>query len=85
MKVQTRIAPANLEQWLDRHALSSAEIDCATAVMLKILDNKCKMNPEENSELDGLPLNLTCELTEEMRTHRTASSLILTNCHWEEK
>ena len=44
-----------------------------------------KMNADENSELDGLPLNLTCELTEEMRTHRTASSLILTNCHWEEK
>ncbi|MCG8613227.1 MAG: hypothetical protein MI864_22175 [Pseudomonadales bacterium] len=54
MKVQTRIAPANLEQWLDRHALSSAEIDCATAVMLKILDNKCKMNPEEKAVMNAL-------------------------------
>ena len=44
-----------------------------------------KMNAEENSELDGHPLNLNCELSDELRTHRTASSLILTNCTWEEK
>lgn len=44
-----------------------------------------KMNPDENSELDGQPLNLTCELTDELRTHRTSSSLILTNCTWEEQ
>ena len=44
-----------------------------------------KMNPAENSELDGQLLNLNCELTDELRTHRTSSSLIMTNCVWEEQ
>lgn len=30
--------------WVLAHPLSPVEIDCATAVMLKILDGKCKMS-----------------------------------------
>ena len=29
--------------WVQAHALSPSDIDCATTVMLKILDGKCKM------------------------------------------
>lgn len=34
-------------EWVATHPLSAAEIDCATAVMLKILDGKCKMQAVE--------------------------------------
>lgn len=30
--------------WVEVHPLSPSDIDCATAVMLKILDGKCKMS-----------------------------------------
>lgn len=33
--------------WAHRHPLSPVHVDCATAVMLKILDGKCKMSHEE--------------------------------------
>ena len=33
--------------WAEAHPLSPLEVDCATAVMLKILDGKCKMSREE--------------------------------------
>jgi len=33
--------------WLARHKLSPQQMDCVTAVMLKILDGKCKMNADE--------------------------------------
>ena len=33
--------------WLENHPLSPTQIDCAVAVMLKILDGKCKMRPAE--------------------------------------
>ncbi len=33
--------------WLGRHTLSAQQIDCVVAVMLKILDGKCKMNTDE--------------------------------------
>lgn len=33
--------------WLQRHPLSPAHVDCVIAVMLKILDGKCKMKPTE--------------------------------------
>ncbi len=44
-------APAPLGPWM-KHWVAGrrwdpAEVDCATAVMLKILDGKCKMNPRE--------------------------------------
>jgi len=36
-----------LSEWLRQHPLSRIEVDCATTVMLKIMDGKCKMIPEE--------------------------------------
>lgn len=33
--------------WVCAHPLSPAHVDCATAVMLKILDGKCKMREAE--------------------------------------
>jgi len=37
--------------WAAEAGLDPLQIDCVTAVMLKILDNKCKMNPEEQMAL----------------------------------
>jgi hypothetical protein len=37
-------------QWLETHPLSPIQVDCATTVMLKILDGKCKM-PEAEKRL----------------------------------
>lgn len=36
-----------VERWAAAHPLSPAHVDCATAVMLKILDGKCKMDAAE--------------------------------------
>lgn len=36
-----------IKSWLLNHRLSSEYVDCATAVMLKILDGKCKMPVDE--------------------------------------
>ncbi|MGR8934951.1 MAG: hypothetical protein ACU837_11275 [Gammaproteobacteria bacterium] len=33
--------------WVENHPLSPLQVDCAVAVMLKILDGKCKMRPDE--------------------------------------
>jgi len=33
-----------LQQWAATHPFEAFEIDCVTAVMLKILDEKCKMS-----------------------------------------
>lgn len=33
--------------WVRAHPLSPTHVDCATTVMLKILDGKCKMNGEQ--------------------------------------
>ncbi|MCQ8104744.1 hypothetical protein NP590_11560 [Methylomonas sp. SURF-2] len=38
---------AQVQQWLLLHPLSPIHVDCATAVMLKILDGKCKMPTAE--------------------------------------
>jgi len=38
---------AHVRQWVLEHPLSPTYVDCATAVMLKILDGKCKMDAEE--------------------------------------
>jgi hypothetical protein len=38
---------AHVRQWVLEHPLSPAHVDCATAVMLKILDGKCKMDAAE--------------------------------------
>ncbi|MEM0910550.1 MAG: hypothetical protein AAGJ37_06215 [Pseudomonadota bacterium] len=40
--------------WVMHSALNLAEIDCVTAVMLKILDGKCKMNENESRIMTAL-------------------------------
>jgi len=37
----------HVTRWVEEHPLAPHHVDCATAVMLKILDGKCKMNAEE--------------------------------------
>ncbi|GAB3472999.1 hypothetical protein [Azotobacter salinestris] len=37
----------HVARWAEAHPLSPIHVDCATAVMLKILDGKCKMKPTE--------------------------------------
>lgn len=44
-KPMSNLIPA--QQWLQTHELSLKEIDCVIALMLKILDGKCKMNEED--------------------------------------
>jgi hypothetical protein len=39
----------HVKQWVQTHPLSPVHVDCATTVMLKILDGKCKMNAEEKT------------------------------------
>lgn len=36
-------------EWARHTAFSPAQVDCTTAVVLKILDNKCKMLPGEKA------------------------------------
>lgn len=38
---------AQVLDWAAEHVLTPPEVDCATAVMLKVLDGKCKMSEEE--------------------------------------
>jgi hypothetical protein len=45
-----------LQLWLRQFPLSAAEVDCATTVMLKILDGKCKMAPDEKRVMRALYL-----------------------------
>lgn len=40
--------------WADAHPLSPVEVDCATAVMLKILDGKCKMKSSSKVVMEVL-------------------------------
>lgn len=56
--------------WVRAHPLSPIHVDCATAVMLKILDGKCKMAAGEKvvmeqlyDQVKGLP---GCALGEEI-------------------
>ncbi|WP_024460408.1 carboxypeptidase-like regulatory domain-containing protein [Marinimicrobium sp. LS-A18] len=49
-----------------------------------ILWRGAKRDSEEQSELDGAPFNLTCELTNEERLIDTYRSPILTLCHIKE-
>lgn len=37
----------DLSAWVANHPLTPSDIDCVTAVMLKILDGKCKMGAVE--------------------------------------
>jgi hypothetical protein len=43
----THPAAHSAKAWAASAHLDPAEIDCATALMLKIIDGKCKMNPGE--------------------------------------
>jgi hypothetical protein len=52
MNIQTALNtehPAAI--WAQTAPLDPLQIDCVTAVMLKILDNKCKMLPEQQMAL----------------------------------
>lgn len=40
--------------WVAKYPLSAQHIDCTTAVMLKILDGKCKMLPAEKQVMSWL-------------------------------
>lgn len=41
------MTPDYVSRWLNTNVLGPDEVDCAIAVMLKILDGKCKMPSEE--------------------------------------
>lgn len=45
--------PDRVRQWLRQHPLTPIHVDCATTVMLKILDGKCKM-PEAEKQVMAL-------------------------------
>jgi hypothetical protein len=52
MDVQTAVNTAHPAAiWAQTTPLDPLQIDCVTAVMLKILDNKCKMLPEQQMAL----------------------------------
>lgn len=40
--------------WVRTHPLSPSDVDCATAVMLKILDGKCKMGAVDKQVMERL-------------------------------
>lgn len=39
----------HVSSWVKTHPLTPIHVDCATTVMLKILDGKCKMSIEEKT------------------------------------
>lgn len=43
-----------VRQWAAIQSLSASDVDCATAVMLKILDGKCKMGSAEKQVMAWL-------------------------------
>ncbi len=43
-----------LADWCTAHPFEPLQVDCATAVMLKILDGKCKMDLEEKVVMAAL-------------------------------
>jgi len=50
----TESAPGCVAGWVETHPLSPSDVDCAITVMLKILDGKCKMAPEEKQVMAWL-------------------------------
>jgi len=44
----------HVARWASEHPLSPIHVDCATAVMLKILDGKCKMKTSEKLIMEYL-------------------------------
>lgn len=52
MNLQTAIeAPHPAALWAQTAPLDPLQVDCVTAVMLRILDNKCELVPEEQMAL----------------------------------
>lgn len=45
---------AHVSDWVLAHALSPSDVDCATTVMLKILDDKCKMGAVDKLVMEQL-------------------------------
>ena len=43
-----------VQAWVEAHPLQPIHVDCATAVMLKILDGKCKMKSGEKRVMEWL-------------------------------
>ncbi len=41
------MTPDHVSEWVKRYPLEPIHVDCATAVMLKMLDGKCKMTEVE--------------------------------------
>jgi hypothetical protein len=54
MAFDNRRIGQSVASWLTRVTLQPAEIDCANAVMLKILDGKCKMPADEKQVMAEL-------------------------------
>lgn len=48
------MSTAHVPAWVARHPLTASDVDCATAVMLKILDGKCKMGAVEKTVMAAL-------------------------------
>lgn len=53
MKV-SYVIDSNLSDWVNLYIQNPVHVDCATTVMLKILDGKCKMNPQEKHVMAAL-------------------------------
>lgn len=45
---------SHVARWVANHALSPSDVDCATTVMLKILDGKCKMGAVDKLVMEQL-------------------------------
>lgn len=45
---------SQVSDWLERSSLSPSDVDCTNAVMLKILDGKCKMPAAEKQVMTEL-------------------------------
>ncbi|UCV17522.1 hypothetical protein [Ferribacterium limneticum] len=45
---------AHVAGWVQAHPLSPSDVDCATTVMLKIIDGKCKMGSVDKIVMEAL-------------------------------
>jgi hypothetical protein len=43
--------PGHIQDWLERHRLTAQQNDCVTAIVLKVLDEKCKMPAEKQAAI----------------------------------
>jgi len=48
------MSEAHVPAWVASHPLTASDVDCATTVMLKILDGKCKMGSVEKVVMAAL-------------------------------